>query len=494
MLFVLLWTSTTAAATKLTAVGAMKTMGDGLEITMGTLVTKSAKPLMIQDEVWEPRLDNGYPNVIYDDDKWQLYYGDCIADGGSCKSQIVLYAESEDGMSWSKPDLGLFDLNFLRPDLGVGKHNNIVLQGGGVGVYKHDDQYIAFGDLCAEYDDLTQQPVFRERDPTEVALPACPGGLGKANMALSRDGVNFGSAFQVDWPKPQAYDTHNNVFFRDDEKFVATTRLKVDGIRSVGIATSTSNDLESFDTSIAPVMTLEAPSEDEQNYAQITFHWHDMYLGLVMVYDADDSSKFGHGKVHCRLAYSIDLLSPWTYVDFSTDFIPLGTQGSSTTDPANAYDSHICFAAKPVTYDTEERIYFMGGNGPHNGDRNSSLGLATLRKDGFLAVAGSGTYETNDLVLSSSLRITADVIGPDGFVTLVAIHGDDVQVTPITTNVTDALLDVDLSPWHGVAVSLRFELSNAALYTISFDDEASDQQPLPRKHHHLPRWFVGGFF
>ena len=32
----------------------------------------------------------------------------------------------------------------------------------------------------------------------------------------------------------------------------------------------------------------------------------------------------------------------------------------------------------------------MGGNGPHNGARNSSFALATLREDGFAGVAGSG--------------------------------------------------------------------------------------------------------
>ena len=52
----------------------------------------------------------------------------------------------------------------------------------------------------------------------------------------------------------------------------------------------------------------------------------------------------------------------------AAQFIPRGS-------PA-AFDSHIIFAAAhPVPVPGEGiRVYFMGGNGPHNGPRNSSLG------------------------------------------------------------------------------------------------------------------------
>ena len=61
---------------------------------------------------------------------------------------------------------------------------------------------------------------------------------------------------------------------------------------------------------------------------------------------------------------------------FLLQFIPHGT-GSE------AFDSHICFGAHSPTAmaDGSHRLYFMGGNGPHNGARNSSFGLATLRPD-----------------------------------------------------------------------------------------------------------------
>ena len=57
---------------------------------------------------WEPRLDNGYPNVIPPEPgsvEWRLYYGDCV---NGCAQQILLFANSSDGLSWTKPDLGIW--------------------------------------------------------------------------------------------------------------------------------------------------------------------------------------------------------------------------------------------------------------------------------------------------------------------------------------------------------------------------------------------------
>ena len=88
----------------------------GLAVRVGT-VEKHPSPLLVQDQPWEPRLDNGYPNVIPPSAataSWQLFYGDCVS---GCGTQILLYANSTDGMVWHKPKLGLFDVGTVRPDL-----------------------------------------------------------------------------------------------------------------------------------------------------------------------------------------------------------------------------------------------------------------------------------------------------------------------------------------------------------------------------------------
>ena len=125
-----------------------------------------------------------------------------------------------------------------------------------------------------------------------------------------------------------------------------------------------------------------------------------------MVYDAAS----GDQKVHCRLVWSKSATDWWQWVEgpagltTGRDFIALGGAGE--------FDSHICFASKPVAMPTEERLYYMGGNGPHSGARNSSFGLATLRKDGFAGLSawtGHGSVTLLPLVVTgASLVVTAD--------------------------------------------------------------------------------------
>ena len=72
------------------------------------------------DKPWEGEF-SGYVTVIKDDGLYRMYYrGLPVAgpDGGA--GAVVAYAESKDGMSWTKPDLGLFTVIGTR-------HNNVVL-------------------------------------------------------------------------------------------------------------------------------------------------------------------------------------------------------------------------------------------------------------------------------------------------------------------------------------------------------------------------------
>jgi hypothetical protein len=72
-------------------------------------------------------------------------------------------------------------------------------------------------------------------------------------------------------------------------------------------------------------------------------------------------------KVHCRLSWSKDAAS-WQWVDpgglTGADFVPLGKGPEvlpGKPGEQNDFDSHICFASKPVSIQGEgERIYYMG--------------------------------------------------------------------------------------------------------------------------------------
>ena len=472
----------------------------GLAVRVGT-VEKHPSPLLVQDQPWEPRLDNGYPNVIPPSAataSWQLFYGDCVS---GCGTQILLYANSTDGMVWHKPKLGLFDVGTVRPDLSyIGKANNIVLEGGGIGV-RRDEQsgkYVAFGPAC--YD--APRPGANPADQCHIALAGHPPTRWQASnptqdLAFSDTGLIWRGARDITWPPPQRYDCHNNLFFdAPSQRYVATTR---DGFsqapgRTIGIAVSPSAKL-TFNTSEAPACTLAGTSA-KQLYSQITFRWHDVLLGIVMVYDAQDAAQ----KVRCKLAWAPAAHGKWRWVEgdeaSGPDFVPLGKTG--------AFDSHICFAAaSPVAWAdgavgspsgrvTHERIYYMGGNGPHSGARNSSLGLAKLRKDGYAGVGGSGKIVLLPVRCTHEmLTVTYDAAERGGGSIRIGLA--DVRVSPglsvnasipLTHSATDAIMHFaggcggpDFTPLIGQDVTLAVQMTGGTLYTVGFTKRPGRQPP-----------------
>ena len=238
---------------------------------------------------------------------------------------------------------------------------------------------------------------------------------------------------------------------------MATTRDGFSGGsgRDIGIQRSLPGQF-AWDTRHAPTL-VESGSPSAQLYSQITFPFHDIYLGIVMVFDA--TSKAGH--VHCRLSWAENAsAADWDWVDpgglTGREFIPHGDGPSGDDDgdgDVNAFDSHICFAAaSPVELKDEVRIYYMGGNGPHNGARNSSLGLATLPVDRFAGL----TYPSSSFSSSASLSFTTKPIKCTGGTLLISADvasgtnsirvgavgvtglGLDDMAHPVSSNVTRA--------------------------------------------------------
>ena len=96
----------------------------GLVARLGRGTKSRHNPLFGQTKPWEPRIDNGYANVVYDplystESPWRLWYdaftscNDDLRDdqgrylhcGGGKRHHGGLYAESKDGITWDKPDI-----------------------------------------------------------------------------------------------------------------------------------------------------------------------------------------------------------------------------------------------------------------------------------------------------------------------------------------------------------------------------------------------------
>ena len=243
--------SAAAAAAKFAAISLLEAPSPGLRRVTGVPSKHRGNPLFVQDQPWETRIDNGYPNVVppsEDNAAFQLWYGN-QATNGSRDRYSLLYANSTDGLRWHKPNLGIFDFaaagfpNFAH----LGAANNIVVEADGVGVYydPHDPdparRYKAIGDGCwlsptlaffgggGVCHDLYLSP------PKPVPPANRPRFTG--TIASSADGLRWPHAqvVNVSWPPPHKWDTHSNVFWdAPGQTYVATTRsvpIEADGIQ-----------------------------------------------------------------------------------------------------------------------------------------------------------------------------------------------------------------------------------------------------------------------
>mmetsp|Transcript_8143 Transcript_8143/g.25111 ORF Transcript_8143/g.25111 Transcript_8143/m.25111 type:complete len:562 (+) Transcript_8143:164-1849(+) len=426
------------------------------------VVAKSDEVLL--ERTWEPRIDNGYPSVEWVDNKWRLWYSTCVQLG--CRVQDLLYATSADGLKWEKDSLG-------------GERNIIGERWNGTGVtyVRETKQFVAFGSFCLALNKT------EGTNGSAEAQRAC-GGLHYelANIAVSRTGVKGWNGFAIAWnatAPQQRYDCHNNLYYDDARKlFVLTTRRYSNFTgRAVGIAVADSLHKNKFEDYrfAPPVKKTLVGTLGKQYYSQVTFPWHDLVLGIVAVfYNAS-------GTIHARLAFAPEPQKCWQFVNKTRDFIPLGP----------AFDSHIVFAARPVRDDPLLRIYYMGGDGPHGGKRNTSLGLATIHPDrlaGLSPAAGEpyAVFNTRPLTCNgTTLTVTFDATSPSDCVRLLKVSDIDGTEKSLTydedhlpglcaSSRDDAALPgLDLSRFLGRLVSLKFKLTgHAILYTVAFDTAA----------------------
>ena len=373
------------------------------KLTIGEVRKEKSNPLFVEDRTWEPRYDNMYPNVIYDEEEnlYKCWYCPFIVDQRTTETvpekrnpsdtpymsarpagreEAMLYATSADGINWTKPNLGIVNFN-------GNSNNNIVSRGlSGAGVIK---------------DELEKLPGRRYK-----AFYCSNSGY---KMRYSSDGLNWGD--EVSLPGVGESDCHANMIWSPElKKYVGILRhydpIPVTGNRK--IARTESVDSVTWTKS----ETIIEGTPQDQLHDMVIFRDGGVYLGLLGCMNYPSKETRNGVRQHIELAWSPDSYK-WHRINPGTPFIS-NSKSNNNEYGKMPYDWGCVFPSAPVFVDDEIRIYYGASDWYFFDWRKGGLALATLDKNrwaGYEAVDDDDTaiVTTTPLKLDDNIHITADV-------------------------------------------------------------------------------------
>ncbi len=352
---------------------------EGLSRVFHAAKKHPANPVLRADRAWEqggsyagPYL---YGTVTWDEGKLRMWYH-CHHSG-----YINCYAESEDGINWTKPNLGIIEFE-------GSKDSNLVIT-----VSQDPDEkppYKASGQ-CHNPSVIKRA---WEPDPEKRYALFCYGvDYRHARLAFSPDGLHW--TFPPESREKGLFSSGDVLnFFWDpyQQRYVATWKAGSRRGRAAGVVFS--NDSVQWTKPVeGPVMVADDLDPDAtQIYGMPVFPYQGIYVGLPWVYNARWFKYGGYADqrmyevekdspctMDVQLAWSWDLIN-WTRPAERYQFIPRGADGE--------FDSGMIYTARaPVQVGDELWFYYGGWDGPHN-DRNAraNIGLAAIRMDGFCSM------------------------------------------------------------------------------------------------------------
>ena len=440
------------------------------------------------DQPWEGNT-SGYPTVMRDGDVLRMIYRGHRMEWDSGKLQmshspVVCYAESRDGITWTKPDLRQFPLRGqMVKQVSDPLANNIVWPGS-----PYSGTFVPF------LDPRTGCP------PTEKFKAV--GGNYKTGLHL------FTSPDAVTWKKARdaiftqgALDSMNVVFFDpQSERYVLYFRTVTDGRRS--IAMSTSPDLRDWSEPHALEYPGSPPQQMYTNGIQPYYRASHIRLGFPTRYTARKLTQ------ELRLLPPVELRAQLTaaYARVGSDltdglfmssrdgvhfhrwdeaFLRPGLQASATRSNwmyGDNYQNYGLFETASEIEGAPNEISMLFSEGYWR-EGETRLRRYTIRLDGFVSVQApysGGELLTKQLVFngadlqinystSAAGRVRVEIQNSTG-TPLPGYALDDCSemVGDSVSHVVRWKNGKDVSQLAGHAVRLRFELIDADIYSLQF--------------------------
>jgi hypothetical protein len=394
-------------------------------------------PLVVPDRPWEGKCILLYGAVYRhpESDKFRMWY---LAWGKHVGlPSFICYAESTDGITWTKPNLGLHEFR-------DSKNNNIVITD-------------ITSNTVIIYDPVDADPSRRYK--------AVIRGRGTRGYT-SPDGIHWRDVGVL---LDQCYDSTSVHWDPVGRKWIASVKIFRDGKRARGYAES--KDFFHWSDTYFMATVDERDLPGDQIYAMSIFRYESVYLGLLRMYHTDS------GIVDIQLAVSRNA-KHWER-PIRTPFIP-------TTPREGSWDyGNNSMATNPPLRIGDKLWFYYSGRGTHHNEvpNTGAIGLGTLRLDGFVSMdAGQkpGTIVTHPLTFNGKILYVNAEIAKDGHIRAELQRPSGETVKPYTiANCQPVTGDAIAGriTWHGRSfiettsssekgLRLVFEMRDARLYSF----------------------------
>lgn len=403
---------------------------------------------LVTDKPWEGNT-SAYYTIFRDGDVYRMYYRGSHADENTQKSlhrEVTCYAESNDGVHWTKPNLGLFEWEGSTD-------NNIVLDGIGTHCF------VAFRD-----DNPACPPASRYKGISRGR----PVGKKGLYVFHSPDAIHW--SLMADGPviTEGAFDSQNLAFWDPlHEEYVCYYRSFLDGVRA--IMTSTSKDFLSW----SPPRKLTYPGAPNQH----------LYTNAIRPYFRAPHIRIGFPTRYLPGTSQVEPVfmssrDGVTFHRFDEAVIPR----TAPRDRDGNRSNYMAYGLVSLP-DDERQLAVFGTEAYYRGP-DSRLRRFTYRVDGFVSIRGDNegelltkpfTFAGRDLVLNyradSAGQISVEVQREDGtpipgldLGSCRTLAGDELAKS------VDWESQAKLKELSGEPVRLRIVLKNADLYSIRFRD------------------------
>jgi hypothetical protein len=489
---------------------------DGITLTMNP-PHQTHEPVLVADRPWEGRIGS-YNAVLNESDRFRMWY-DVSPPDRTCR--IIrggAYAESDDGIHWTKPDLGLIDYqgskanNLIAPQpigsesywFSVGRSLDLAMQGSSVfrdsnPACPPEERY----KLWAKMQGI--MPAGQKLDPGETPLGVRAGdALEDAQRVMSSGLVAMYSEDGIRWNvyekrvETGACDTLNVATW--DERlgqYVGYVRMipNIDGAKYRSVGRLVSDDFQNWS---ATESVLEADEIDlgarggpdagisvdiyTNGFTKYPYAEDAYFLMPSYYYHWDPDS--GPRTLDVRLLTSRDGID-WRPAGARSPFLRLGQWGSLSSRSVHAFPT-------VVRVGDELWGYYTGRNSNHSGvvdpladGQRSGIFRAVSRLDGFISADApyEGATLTTPPVVFTGRQLELNLDTSAGGVVRVEIQSaegkpldgytladaDDLNGNSVRMPVRFSG-STDIGRLAGVPIRLSLQMYDCKLYAFQFAD------------------------